>query len=47
MSRRSSSRRRRPYQPYPERRTNWMARVLIVGVALIMVAGFAILTFVR
>lgn len=37
----------RPYQPYPERRTNWGARLLIVAVAFIMVAGFAVLTFAR
>jgi hypothetical protein len=37
----------RPYQPYPERRTNWGPRLLIVAIAFIMVAGFAVLTFVR
>ena len=37
----------RPYQPYPQRRTNWAARLLIVAVAFIMVAGFAVLTFAR
>lgn len=46
MSRRSA-RRGRPYQPYPERRTNWAARLLIVAVAFIMIAGFAVLTFIR
>jgi hypothetical protein len=46
MSRRAS-RKGRPYQPYPERRTNWAARLLIVAVAFIMVAGFAVLTFAR
>lgn len=46
MSRRGG-RRGRPYQPYPERRTNWLARLLIVFVAFVMVAGFAILTFAR
>jgi len=46
MSRRSN-RRGRPYQPYPERRVNWGARLLVVFVAFVMVAGFAILTFVR
>jgi hypothetical protein len=44
MSRRSG-RRGRPYQPYPERRTNWGARLLVVFVAFVMIAGFAILTF--
>ena len=46
MSRRSG-RRRRPYQPYPERRTNWGARLLVVFVAFVLIAGFAILTFAR
>ena len=46
MSRRSS-RKGRPYQPYPQKRVNWVARVLVVAVAFIMVAGFAILTFAR
>jgi hypothetical protein len=46
MSRRSN-RRGRPYQPYPERRVNWVARLLVVAIAFIMVAGFAVLTFVR
>ncbi len=34
----------RPYQPYPERRSNWVARLLvvIVGVALLVtVIAFA------
>ncbi|HEX6128751.1 MAG TPA: hypothetical protein VF071_07000 [Candidatus Limnocylindria bacterium] len=47
MSRRSGRRSGRPYQPYPERRVNWVARLLVVAVAFIMVAGFAILTFAR
>lgn len=46
MSRRSG-RRGRPYQPYPERRTNWMARLLVVFVAFVMIAGIAILAFTR
>ena len=46
MSRRSA-RRGRPYQPYPERRTNWGARLLIVAVAFIMIAGIAVLTFTQ
>ncbi|MDH4334168.1 MAG: hypothetical protein OEW24_02745 [Chloroflexota bacterium] len=46
MSRRSS-RRGRPYQPLPQRNVNWGARLLVVFVAFIMVAGFAILTFAR
>ena len=46
MSRRSS-RRGRPYQPLPERRVNWVARLVIIVVAFVLVAGFAILTFAR
>jgi hypothetical protein len=46
MSRRSS-RRGRPYQPLPTRRVNWGARLIIVVVAFILVAGFAILSFAR
>ena len=45
MSRRS--RRGRPYQPMPERRVNWGARLLIVVIAFVMVAGIAILAFAR
>ena len=44
MSRR---RRGRPYQPYPTRSTNWGARLVIVAIGFIMVAGIAILTFTR
>ena len=40
-------RRGRPYQPYPTRRVNWGARLVIIVVGLIMVVGFAILTFTR
>jgi hypothetical protein len=46
MSRRSS-RRGRPYQPLPERRVSWVARLVIIVVAFVLVAGFAILTFAR
>jgi hypothetical protein len=46
MSRRSQ-RRGRPYQPLPERHTNWGARLVVVFVAIILVVGFAILTFAR
>ena len=46
MSRRSP-RRGRPYQPLPARRVNWGARLVIVVVAFILVAGFAILSFAR
>jgi hypothetical protein len=44
---RRTSRRGRPYQPLPERRANWGARLLVVFVAFILVAGFAVLTFVK
>lgn len=47
MSRRSDRRGRRTYQPLPERRVNWGARLLVAFVAFVMVAGFAILTFAR
>jgi hypothetical protein len=46
MSRRTT-RRGRPYQPLPERRVNWGARLVVIFVAFILVAGFAILTFSR
>jgi len=46
MSRRAQ-RRGRPYQPLPARRVNWGARLVIVVVAFILVAGFAILSFAR
>jgi hypothetical protein len=46
MSRRSQ-RRGRPYQPLPAHRVNWGARLVIVIVAFILVAGFAILSFAR
>jgi hypothetical protein len=44
---RRSQRRGRPYQPLPARRVNWGARLVIVVVAFILVAGFAILSFAR
>jgi hypothetical protein len=46
MSRRSS-RRGRPYQPLPTRRVHWGARLVIIFVAFVLVAGFAILSFSR
>ncbi len=46
MSRRSQ-RRGRPYQPLPERRMNWGARLIVIFVALIMIGGIAILSFTR
>jgi hypothetical protein len=44
---RRSARRGRPYQPLPKRQSNWAARLIVVFVAFILVAGFAILTFAR
>ena len=46
MSRRSQ-RRGRTYQPLPERRMNWGARLIVIFVALIMIGGIAILSFTR
>ena len=46
MSRRSQ-RRGRPYQPMPERRMNWGARLVVIFMALIMIGGIAILSFTR
>lgn len=46
MSRRSQ-RRGRPYQPLPKRHVNWGARLVIIFVAFVLVAGFAILSFAR
>jgi hypothetical protein len=46
MSRRSS-RKGRPYQPLPARHVNWGARLVIIFVAFVLVAGFAILSFAR
>jgi hypothetical protein len=46
MSRRSQ-RRGRPYQPLPPSRTSWGARLIVIFVAFVLVAGFAILTFSR
>jgi hypothetical protein len=37
----------RTYQPLPARHVNWGARLLVVFVAFVLVAGFAILTFAR
>jgi len=46
MSRRSP-RRGRPYQPLPVRRVNWVARLVVVFIAFVLVASFAIITFTR
>jgi hypothetical protein len=44
---RRSSRRGRPYQPLPERRVNWGARLVVIFVAFFLIAGIAILSFTR
>ena len=46
MSRRST-RRGRPYQPLPDRRVNWGARLVVIFVAFFLIAGIAILSFAR
>ena len=46
MSRRSA-RRGRPYQPLPARRGSWVAKLVVLFVAFILVVGFAVLTFSR
>jgi hypothetical protein len=40
-------RRGRTYQPLPARHVNWGARLLVVFVAFVLIAGFAIITFAR
>jgi hypothetical protein len=37
MSRKSSRRSGRPYQPYPTRSTNWMARFIIMAVIAFLI----------
>jgi hypothetical protein len=44
---RRSSRKGRPYQPLPERQGSWVAKVVVLFVAFILVLGFAILTFTK
>jgi len=44
---RRSSRRGRPYQPYPAHRVNWGARLLILVVAFGLLAGIVIISFAR
>ena len=39
MSRSTRRRRGRPYQPIPERRNPWLARVIILGVAILLILG--------
>ena len=39
MSRSGRRRRGRPYQPIPERRNPWLARVIILAVAIMLILG--------
>jgi hypothetical protein len=39
MSRSSRRRRGRPYQPLPERRNPWLARLVIVAVGVVLIFG--------
>ena len=39
MSRSSRRRKGRPYQPMPERRTPWAARLVIVAIGIILLFG--------
>jgi len=36
---RSQRKRGRPYQPIPERRNPWLARVIIIAVAILLILG--------
>ena len=48
MSRRRGTRRGRPYQPLPSRRTGvWLVRLLIVGVGLALLLGSLAYAFGR
>ncbi|MEO8510670.1 MAG: hypothetical protein ABI534_05455 [Chloroflexota bacterium] len=37
MSRKSPRKSGRPYQPYPTRRTNWTARIIIMAVIAFLI----------
>jgi len=39
VSRSGRRRRGRPYQPIPERRNPWLARVIILAVAILLILG--------
>ena len=39
MSRSGRRRRGRPYQPIPERRNPWLARFVILAVAVLLILG--------
>lgn len=39
MSRSARRRRGRPYQPIPERRNPWLARVIILAVGVLLILG--------
>jgi hypothetical protein len=42
-----SRRRGRPYQPYPARRSGWMARLLVIIVAVALVLTILAYAFTR
>lgn len=39
MSRASRRRKGRPYQPLPERRNPWLARIIILAIAVLLIFG--------
>ena len=39
MSRSARRRKGRPYQPLPERRNPWLARIIIVAIVVLLVFG--------
>ncbi|HEX2766499.1 MAG TPA: hypothetical protein VHR55_07690 [Candidatus Limnocylindria bacterium] len=43
MSRSARRRKGRPYQPLPERRNPWLARIIIVAIAVLLVFGTLVL----
>ena len=47
MSRRSSKKGGRPYQPYPAQRTNWMARFIILAVIAFLVLSVVAVAITR
>jgi len=45
VTRRAGRRRGRPYQPYPERRTAWLARLLVIFVGVALIVTLLAITF--
>lgn len=39
MSRSARRKKGRPYQPLPERRNPWIARIIVIGVAVLLIFG--------